>query len=176
VEMLKRIVCGKHMLLAFDKHYKLDGMEDTKRTKLHTPDEWVWRVSQKHPEFFLPSCSIHPYRLDALEALEVAHKRGVKLCKWLPNSMGIDPMNPICDAFYDRIKAYGMVILSHAGEERAVDCERFFPNLFFFCQLFSRSRSGSSRAGQPAADDAGAESGLQGDCGALRVAGNLRGL
>ncbi len=88
---------------------------------LHTPDDWVWRVCEKYPEVFVPSCSVHPYRLDALDALDAAHRRGVKLIKWLPNSMGIDPLSEACDAFYDRVKAYDMTILSHAGEERAVE-------------------------------------------------------
>ncbi len=121
--MLKRIVHGKHMLLAFDKHYRMDGTVDLKRTTLHTPDDWVHRVCEKHPDVFLPSCSVHPYRPDALEALETAHRRGVKLVKWLPNSMGIDPLNAVCDAFYDRVRDLGMTILSHAGEERAVEGE-----------------------------------------------------
>lgn len=91
--------------------------------RLHTPDEWVWTVCGKHPDVFIPSCSVHPYRLDALEALEHAHKRGIKMIKWLPNSMGIDPLHPKCIPFFEKVKEYGMVILSHAGEEKAVEAD-----------------------------------------------------
>ena len=123
VEMLARLTHGKHVLLSFDKNYREDGTVDEKRTTLHTPDDWVWRVCQDYPDSFIPSCSVHPYRKDALEALELAASRGVRLIKWLPNSMNIDPMSPKCDPFYDTVKRLGMVILSHAGEEKAVEAD-----------------------------------------------------
>lgn len=121
--VLKYLAEGKHVLLAFDRHYREDGTVDMKKTKLHTPDKWVWTVCEKHPDVFIPSCSIHPYRLDALEALAEAHRRGVKMIKWLPNSMGIDPLSPLCVPFYHKVREYDMVILSHAGEERAVEAD-----------------------------------------------------
>ena len=68
--MLKRLVHGKHVLLAFDKHYREDGTVDTSKTNLHTPNEYVWRIAEKYPQAFLPSCSVHPYRKDALEVLD----------------------------------------------------------------------------------------------------------
>jgi len=37
--------------------------------------------------------------------------------------MGMDPASPRCDAFYDKMKALGLVLLSHAGEEKAVEAE-----------------------------------------------------
>src|SRR5262249_46429150 len=46
--------------------------------------------------------------------------RGAKLVKWVPNSMGIDPADPRCDPFYERMRSLGMALLSHAGEENAL--------------------------------------------------------
>jgi predicted TIM-barrel fold metal-dependent hydrolase len=63
---------------------------------------------------------VHPYRRDALTELERCAARGAKLVKWVPNSMGIDPADPRCDPFYERMKALGMALLSHAGEENAL--------------------------------------------------------
>ena len=40
VEMLKRLVHGKHVLLAFDRHFNEDGSLNEAKTKLHTPDQW----------------------------------------------------------------------------------------------------------------------------------------
>jgi predicted TIM-barrel fold metal-dependent hydrolase len=34
--------------------------------------------------------------------------------------MGIDPADPRCDPFYERMKLRGMALLSHAGEENAL--------------------------------------------------------
>jgi mannonate dehydratase len=35
--------------------------------------------------------------------------------------MGIDPADPRCDAFYDRMRELGVALLSHTGREEAVD-------------------------------------------------------
>jgi hypothetical protein len=121
VKMLRRLVHGKHILLAFDKHYKEDGSCDLKATTLHTPNSWVEKICNDFPDVFIPSISVHPYRKDALEELEKGFRRGVKLIKWLPNSMGIDPLHALCIPFFEKVKEYDMVILSHAGEERAVE-------------------------------------------------------
>ena len=37
--------------------------------------------------------------------------------------MGMDPADPRCDPFYDKMKALGLVLLSHAGDEKAVEAE-----------------------------------------------------
>ena len=70
---------------------------------------------------FLPTISVHPYRSDALEELERGAARGATMVKWLPNSMGIDPSDPLCDAYYDKMRELGLILLSHGGEEKAVD-------------------------------------------------------
>jgi hypothetical protein len=67
--------------------------------------------------------SVHPYRRDAITALERWAGRGGTMVKWLPNAMGIDPSDPRCDPFYQRMRELGVVLLSHAGEEKAVEAE-----------------------------------------------------
>ena len=52
------------------------------------------------PRDFEWVASIHPYRTDALEALEQAKRDGARAVKWLPSAMGIDPASPRCDRFY----------------------------------------------------------------------------
>jgi len=37
--------------------------------------------------------------------------------------MGIDPSDPQCDAFYQKLKERNLVLLSHGGEEKAVEAE-----------------------------------------------------
>ena len=111
VDMLSRLSHAKHCLLAFDKHYTKDGTVDEEKTHIYTSNEWVLRVADMYPNSFIPSCSVHPYRKDALDELERANKHGVKLIKWLPNSMGIDGLDPVCEPFYKKVAEYGMVIL-----------------------------------------------------------------
>ena len=39
--------------------------------------------------------------------------------KWLPPSMGMDPASARYDAFYQRMAALGLPLISHAGDEHA---------------------------------------------------------
>jgi predicted TIM-barrel fold metal-dependent hydrolase len=45
------------------------------------------------------------------------------MLKWLPNAMGIDPSDPKCEPFYRKLKELGVVLLTHGGEEKAVEAE-----------------------------------------------------
>jgi predicted TIM-barrel fold metal-dependent hydrolase len=114
---------GKHRLLAFDKNYKLDGTVNLEKTEFYVPNEYVFAIADKHPDIFIPTISVHPYREDALSELEKWAGRGARIIKWLPNAMGIDPSNPKCDAYYQKMKDLGFILLSHGGEEKAVESE-----------------------------------------------------
>jgi hypothetical protein len=111
---------GRFDLLAFDARYDHDGARLDERTEMFTPDTWSIEVARQHPDLFDPVISVHPYRKDALAALEAGARAGATLVKWLPNAMGIDPADPRCDAFYDRMRDLGLTLLSHTGAEFAV--------------------------------------------------------
>ena len=80
-------------------------------------------LPQRHPELFVPNISVNPYRPDAITELEKWAKRGARVVKWLPNAMGIDPSDPKCDPFYQKMKELDLILLSHGGEEKAVEAE-----------------------------------------------------
>jgi len=112
---------GKHRLLAFDKNYRRDGTIDLKKTEFYVPNEYVFELAERHPQLFVPNISVNPYRPDALVELEKWARRGARIVKWLPNAMGIDPSDPKCDPFYAKMKELGLILLSHGGEEKAVE-------------------------------------------------------
>lgn len=112
---------GKVCLLAFDQHYRPDGTVDAKKTGFYVSNEYVFDTAEKYSDVFRPTMSVHPYRKDALEELEKFAKRGGKHIKWLPNAMGMDPGDPRCIPFYRKARELGLVLLTHAGEEKAVD-------------------------------------------------------
>jgi predicted TIM-barrel fold metal-dependent hydrolase len=112
---------GKYHLLAFDKHYNADGTANEKKTQLYVPNGYVVALAQKYPDVFLPVVSVHPYRRDALQELENWARAGIRYVKWLPNAMGMDPADPAIEPYYGVMKRYRMVLLSHGGEEMAVD-------------------------------------------------------
>ena len=111
---------GKLLLLSFDRRVGEDGAEEPGRSPFYVPDARVLAVAAAHAD--VEACaSVHPYRADALGRLEAAAAAGARAIKWLPNAMGIDPASPRCDAFYDRLRALGLVLISHTGVEHAVD-------------------------------------------------------
>jgi hypothetical protein len=112
---------GHYQLLAFDARYDRDGNLLEDRTEMFTPDTWVIAVAGEHPDLFVPAISVHPYRKDALEALEAGARHGATMVKWLPNSMGIDPADERCDAYYETMRRLGLMLLSHTGSELAVN-------------------------------------------------------
>jgi len=128
IERLVRLVTsieqhGKHLLLAFDKNYNRDGTPNLAKTEFYVPNEYVFSLVAQHPDLFEPVISVNPYRADALTELERGAKRGARVVKWLPNAMGIDPSDERCDPFYQKMKELNLVLLSHGGEEKAVEAE-----------------------------------------------------
>jgi len=107
-------------LLAMDRAYHPDGTPDPERTEFHVPNDYVLEAAARYPDNFVPVASIHPARQDAIQELERCAAKGVRLLKWLPNAQAIDPADPRYDAFYRRMKELGVVLLTHAGEEKAV--------------------------------------------------------
>ncbi len=112
---------GRYHLLAFDRVYDRDGTAVEDRTPFYTPNHWVFEVADTHPDLFVPVVSIHPYRADALRALEVSAARGARFVKWLPNVMGVDPSDAALEPYYARMASLDLVLLSHTGFETAVE-------------------------------------------------------
>jgi hypothetical protein len=114
---------GKYRILALDKHYNPDGTVNLRKTNIYVPNQYVVDLARQHPDIFLPVISVHPYRPDALQELEKWARAGVKYIKWLPNAMGMDPSDKVIDPFYRKMKEHNMILLSHAGEEQAVEAD-----------------------------------------------------
>ncbi|MBI3150237.1 MAG: amidohydrolase [Betaproteobacteria bacterium] len=125
VERLLNLVDGlrpgvKLLLFAFDWAHDERGRHLPERSTFHVPDAYARQVAQGHPGEFEWVASIHPYRADAVEALEQAAAGGARAVKWLPPAQNIDPANPRCDAFYAALTRLELPLITHAGEEKAV--------------------------------------------------------
>jgi predicted TIM-barrel fold metal-dependent hydrolase len=126
VERLVRLVSnierhGKHHLLAFDKNYNRDGTANLAKTEFYVPNDYAFTLAKRYRDLFAPVISVNPYRPDAFTELERGAWGGARMVKWLPNAMGIDPSDPLCDPFYQKMKELDLVLLSHGGEEKAVE-------------------------------------------------------
>lgn len=114
---------GRALLLAFDMFHGEDGKPDRTQTEFFTPNAYVLKLARAYPDLFVAGASVHPYRPDAVDALEEAVAGGAVAVKWLPNAMNIDPSSPRCDALYDAMVRLRVPLITHAGEEKAVHAE-----------------------------------------------------
>ncbi len=119
----RQLVHGRVLILAFDQTYSEGGEPQPALTEFYTPNDYVLRLARENPDAFVPCASIHPYRKDAVDELERCAALGAVAVKWLPNAMIIDPSSPRCDAFYDALARLDVTLLTHAGEEKAVEAE-----------------------------------------------------
>ena len=108
------------MLLAFDQVYDTQGRARPEASAFHVSDAYARAVAARYPRELEWAASVHPYRTDAVEALDAAVAGGARAVKWLPNAMGIDPASPRCDSFYEALARHRIPLLSHGGRERAV--------------------------------------------------------
>lgn len=113
------------MLLAFDYHYDRGGRRRLERSVFHVPDDYTARAARRAPARLEWICSVHPYRRDAVAALERAAAGGARAVKWLPPAQGMDPADRRCDPFYDALVRLGLPLLTHTGKELAVEGGRF---------------------------------------------------
>ncbi len=115
---------AKTMLFAFDYTHNATGAIDLSKSAFHVPNKYVADVTTKNPERFCFVGSLHPLRVSAEEtdhAVAQLVADGAVAMKWLPAAMGIDPASPRCDAFYQALKKHNLPLITHAGEERAVE-------------------------------------------------------
>jgi predicted TIM-barrel fold metal-dependent hydrolase len=110
-------------LLAFDYLHGDDGKPDPERSTFHAPNDYAFNLAAEHPDLFVPTISVHPYRADAVDELARWAERGVRMVKWLPNAHAIDPNDPRIDPYYDYMAQRGMVLLVHGGSEFAVEAD-----------------------------------------------------
>lgn len=111
---------ARWLLYAFDQAHDAAGQACAGGTTFHVPNAYAAQVVAAHPERFGFVASIHPYRADALEALEQALTQSALAIKWLPSSMGIDPADPACRPFYERLARSRTPLIIHCGDEHAV--------------------------------------------------------
>lgn len=106
------------LLLAFDYNYDESGRRRPDLSTFFISDRYTQAVAERYPQFEW-ICSVHPYREDALEALQWAADHGARAVKWLPPAMGMDPSSPRCDPFYQALQRLRLPLLTNGGDELA---------------------------------------------------------
>lgn len=109
------------MVMAFDRTHNEAGKPQLERSAFYLPNSYASDISAKHRSRIAWVASIHPYREDAAEAVTEVVKQGALAVKWLPPAMGIDPGSTLCNRFYDAMAKHDLPLITHGGEERAVE-------------------------------------------------------
>jgi predicted TIM-barrel fold metal-dependent hydrolase len=107
------------VILAQDIPYSESGEKMPDEAQFYVPNEYVAELGRKYEEF-IPACSIHPGRPDAMDELEKCIEAKMPLLKLLPNCLNIDYMNKKYIPFWERMAEAGMILLTHTGGEMTV--------------------------------------------------------
>ena len=110
----------KAMLFAFDWARDEAGVPMREMSTYYASDEHLGALAAHYPANFEWVASVHPYDPRAPDRLDAAVARGARAIKWLPSAQNIDPASPRCDAFYAKLVALGLPLITHAGDEQAV--------------------------------------------------------
>ena len=108
------------LLFAFDWARDDAGRPVPERSTFRVSDDYAAGLAARHPQHFEWAASIHPYDPLALDRLDSAVARGARAVKWLPAAQGIDPASARCDRFYSRLAELRLPLITHAGDEHAV--------------------------------------------------------
>lgn len=118
------------VLLAFDAYHRDDGtvapLPQISRevgSDLYTSNSLVRALCQQQPKRFFFGASVHPYRENALEALEEVFAAGACLLKLMPLHQNIDINDPRSEAFFLKCRELGLPLLLHYGPEMALKTE-----------------------------------------------------
>jgi predicted TIM-barrel fold metal-dependent hydrolase len=111
---------ARWLLFAFEQAHDATGAALPAQSTVHVPDRYAAAVAATHEQRFAWVASIHPYRTDALAALQQARRNGAIALKWLSSAMNIDLREPRSMALAEAATGLGLPIIVHCGEEKAV--------------------------------------------------------
>jgi predicted TIM-barrel fold metal-dependent hydrolase len=109
---------GAAVVLALDGVIDQHGKLDLSQTEIYIPNQFVAENTAKYDNLLF-GASINPYRPDALERLDLVKQQGAKLIKWIPSIQLIDPADPKIKAFYQKMIALDLPLLTHTGQEKS---------------------------------------------------------
>ncbi len=114
----------KIVLLALDQVYDEAGRSDLANwTNLYVKNSTIVDLAAVNSRILF-GCSVHPYRTDWRAELEYCLANRTVLCKWLPSAQCIDPSDPKCEAFYDKLAEHRLPLLCHVGLEKSIPTSR----------------------------------------------------
>ena len=107
------------VLLAQDCRYTAQGDPDWTNSTAYVPNEHLFRVVQRYPDWFIPCPSINPQRKDWEAELAYCVAQGARVLKIHPPTQAVDPSEPRFREFYQKCAQSGVRIMVHTGTEHS---------------------------------------------------------
>jgi uncharacterized protein len=119
VDHLRASGLDRGVVLAQDAVYDSSGKRDDRRTHFYVPNDYLFQVTERHPDLMVPCVSINPDRFDCLAELERCAARGARILKIHPPTQGVDISDPKHTRFFSRCAKLGMKVMVHTGHEHS---------------------------------------------------------
>ncbi|MEN6448946.1 MAG: amidohydrolase family protein [Thermoguttaceae bacterium] len=118
-EQLKASGLAKAVVLAQDAIYDGRGEPDWSRTTFYVPNDYLFQVAARFPQWMIPCVSINPERSDAIDELERCAAAGARILKIHPPIQGVDLADRRHTPFLRRCAVLKMVVMVHTGHEHS---------------------------------------------------------
>jgi mannonate dehydratase len=119
VDQVQHSGLNKVVLLAQDGVYDSSGLEDSAKTHVYVPNDYVFSIASRYPHLFVPCPSINPDRKDSLGELERCAERGARILKIHPPIQGVDISDKKHTRFFARCAELEMIVMVHTGHEHS---------------------------------------------------------
>ena len=117
---------SKVCLFPVDSRFDAQGFEIHRDKTICSHSEDTVKVSQEHPNEFIPFLSINPLRKNALDLLDEYHKKGCRGAKFMQNYWGIDLNDKKFIPYYKKLKKLNLPLVIHIGCEFTIESFRKF--------------------------------------------------
>ncbi|MHB1033041.1 MAG: amidohydrolase family protein [Pirellulales bacterium] len=118
-EQLGQSGLDKGLVLAQDAVYDASGQPDWTKTHFYVPNDYLFEVVARYPQWMIPCVSINPARADALAELDRCRQRGARMLKIHPPIQGVDLADKRYTPFFDRCVELKMLVMVHTGYEHS---------------------------------------------------------
>ena len=120
VRATRKVVPGfRVVLLAQDCRYTPRGDPDWANSTVYVPNEHLFGVVERYPDWLIPCPSINPQRKDWEAELAKCITRGARVVKVHPPTQAVDLSEPRFGEFYRKCAQSGVRIMVHTGTEHS---------------------------------------------------------
>jgi hypothetical protein len=118
-EQLQQSGLQKGLILAQDAVYDRNGKPDWAKTDFYVPNDYLFQVVARYPQWMIPCVSINPDRKDAVAEVHRCAEKGARVLKIHPPIQGVDLADKKHTKFFQRCATLNVVVMVHTGHEHS---------------------------------------------------------